>query len=110
MPRRRRSSPAGAADVRTLLFREPNGARAEAEIRRTVHAQAVLFALGYALTALWKRRGIVPEGVLGHSSGEYAAAVCAGIMSLPVAARALMSRARLMEHLPPGAMAAVGPE
>lgn len=98
---------AGGPDVRPLLLQEPSAA-AEAEIRRTVNAQALLFALGYALTALWRARGIVPDGVLGHSSGEYAAAVCAGVISLPVAARALMTRARLMEQLPPGVMAAVG--
>ncbi len=97
---------AGGPDVRALLFREPTP-HAEAELRRTVHAQTVLFALGYALAEWWKAHGVVPGGVLGHSSGEYAAAVCAGVLTLPDAARGLMARAQLMDRLPPGAMAAV---
>jgi acyl transferase domain-containing protein len=97
----------GAGDVRALLFRPPTP-EAELEIRRTVHAQAVLFALSCALTTWWRDRGIQPSGVAGHSSGEYAAAVCAGVMTMPDAARALMVRARQMDRLPPGAMAAVG--
>ncbi|MFA5910704.1 MAG: beta-ketoacyl synthase N-terminal-like domain-containing protein [Vicinamibacterales bacterium] len=98
---------AGAPDVRPLLLRESTP-EAEEELRKTVHAQGALFVLGYALDALWRSWGIVPGAVIGHSSGEYAAAVSAGILTLPDAARAVAARARLMGQLPPGVMAAVG--
>ncbi|MDP2320783.1 MAG: SDR family NAD(P)-dependent oxidoreductase [Acidobacteriota bacterium] len=98
---------AGAPDVRPLLFRESTP-EAEDVLRQTVHAQAVLFATGCALDALWRSWGIVPGAVIGHSSGEYAAAVSAGLLSLADAAKVVASRARLMNRMPPGVMAAVG--
>jgi len=98
---------AGAPDVRPLLFCEPTP-DAEETLRHTVHAQCALFALGCALDALWRSWGIVPGAVIGHSSGEYAAAVSAGLMTMPEAARVLVARARLMDRMPAGVMAAVG--
>ncbi|MDP2390900.1 MAG: SDR family oxidoreductase [Acidobacteriota bacterium] len=98
---------AGAPDVRPLLFREPTP-EAEGVLRQTVHAQAVLFAIGCALDALWRSWGIVPGAVIGHSSGEYAAAVSAGLLSLVDAAKVVAARARLMDRMAPGVMAAVG--
>ncbi len=97
----------GAPDVRPLIFREPTP-DAEAALRHTVHAQCALFAIGCALDALWRSWGIVPGAVVGHSSGEYAAAVSAGVLSMPQAARVLAARARLMDRMPDGVMAAVG--
>jgi len=41
-----------------------------------------LFAFQYALTKLWENWVFIPDCVLGHSAGEYTAAVIAGIMSL----------------------------
>jgi len=98
---------AGSPDVRPLLFREPSP-EADQQLRQTVNAQCVLFALGCALDALWRSWGIVPGAVIGHSSGEYAAAVSSGLLSMADAARVLATRARLMDRLPPGVMAAVG--
>jgi acyl transferase domain-containing protein len=105
---------AGAPDVRPLLFRLPPWAtrdataEADEELRKTVNAQCALFAIGCALDALWRSWGIVPGAVIGHSSGEYAAAVSSGLLSLADAARVLAARARLMDRMPPGVMAAVG--
>jgi acyl transferase domain-containing protein len=97
---------AGTPDVRPLLLREPT-AEADAVLRQTVHAQGALFAIGCGLDALWRSWGIVPGAVIGHSSGEYAAAVSAGVLSMPDSARVLAARARLMHGLPPGGMTAV---
>jgi len=98
---------AGLADVRDFLLASPSP-ELEAFVRETIHAQPVIFALSHALTALWRQRGITPSAVLGHSSGEYAAAVAAGVFSLEEAARALAARARLMAGMPAGGMTAVG--
>ncbi|WP_185444113.1 acyltransferase domain-containing protein [Kribbella qitaiheensis] len=42
-----------------------------------------------ALGLLWRRRGVVPGGVVGHSVGEVAAAVLAGVVSVTDGARVI---------------------
>lgn len=74
----------------------------------TRYAQPALFALEYSLAELWKSWGVKPNAVIGHSLGEYTAAVTAGILTLDDAMRLVTVRARLMSRLPrDGAMAAV---
>ena len=70
--------------------------------------QPALFALQYSLAMLWRSWGIVPQVVLGHSVGEFAAACVAGVFGLEDGLMLLCKRARLMNGLPRnGAMAAV---
>lgn len=75
---------------------------------RTAWTQPAIFALQTALVAAWADRGVVPVAVLGHSVGEIAAAVTAGILDLPSACRLVLARGAAMEALPAGgAMAAI---
>lgn len=65
--------------------------------------QPALFAVGVALARTLTGLGVAPAAVLGHSLGEYAAAVTAGALALDEAARLVVLRARLTAGLPGGA-------
>ncbi|MCF3131980.1 type I polyketide synthase [Streptomyces olivochromogenes] len=64
--------------------------------------QPALFAVAYALAATLTAFGIRPAAVLGHSVGEFAAAVTAGVLTLDEAAHLVAARGRLMHGLPEG--------
>ena len=51
-------------------------------IHETAFTQPALFVVQAALTDLWRSWGVVPDVVLGHSVGEFAAAYCAGVYTL----------------------------
>ncbi|MGB3438888.1 MAG: acyltransferase domain-containing protein, partial [Actinophytocola sp.] len=54
--------------------------------------QPASWAVMVALAALWRSAGVVPDGVVGHSQGEIAAAVVAGALSLADGARVVAMR------------------
>ena len=90
---------------RSLL--ELLGEADETALRDTAAAQPILFAVEYALDALWRSMAVEPAIVIGHSVGEFAAMVSAGVLSGPDAARLVAHRGRLMAACPPGAMLGV---
>ncbi|WP_433208453.1 type I polyketide synthase [Nocardia sp. CA-107356] len=72
----------------------------------TLVTQPALFAVEYALARTWLHLGVRPASMIGHSLGEYVAAVIAGVMTVSDAARLVVARAELMQNLAPGAMLA----
>jgi acyl transferase domain-containing protein len=71
-------------------------------------AQPVLFAIEYSMAALWMHWGITPAAMIGHSFGEYVAVCLADACSLDEAIDMVVSRAKAIADLSPGAMIAVG--
>ncbi len=83
-------------DLIELLY-STNGS---AKLNDTEFAQPAIFAIEYALSKLYESWGVRPNMVLGHSIGEYAAAVMAGVLDLESALKLVSARGRLMQSLP----------
>ncbi|WP_462203334.1 SDR family NAD(P)-dependent oxidoreductase, partial [Frankia sp. CcWB3] len=69
--------------------------------------QPALVALELALAALWESWGVTASVVIGHSVGEIAAAIHAGVMDRDAGLILITHRARLMQDTEPGGMLAV---
>ncbi|MBF6157404.1 aminotransferase class I/II-fold pyridoxal phosphate-dependent enzyme [Nocardia cyriacigeorgica] len=79
-----------------------------ADIDSTERAQPAIFAMEYAMASALAETGLRPAWLLGHSIGEYAAAVVAGVLDLDDGCRLVVLRGALMGRLPGGgAMLAV---
>ncbi|ODM98078.1 Phenolphthiocerol synthesis polyketide synthase type I Pks15/1 [Orchesella cincta] len=73
-------------------------------LHQSVYSQTSIFCIEYCLMKLWESWGIRPEAVIGHSLGEFAAAVCAGILCFEDALKLVATRSRLIDQLPRGKM------
>jgi [acyl-carrier-protein] S-malonyltransferase len=92
-------------DVAAVSFNGP----AE-ELNRTDRTQPAILTLSVALARLLESRGIKPSACAGHSLGEYAALVAAGVVVFADALTLVKERGRLMQEAcqaRPGGMAAV---
>jgi acyl transferase domain-containing protein/glutamate-1-semialdehyde aminotransferase len=94
-------------DLRAFLYPVEVNDDAQARLRKTTVAQVALFSVEYALACVWGMLGIAPAAMIGHSVGEFVAAVLAGVFSLEEALALVHERGRLMGSLPEGAMLAV---
>ena len=98
---------AGGPDVGPLVMAERDDQDATERLRQTHITQPALFAVQYAAAQQLEAWGIRPEAVVGHSIGEFAAAVVAGVLTVADAAHAVVERGRLMQAMEPGAMVAL---
>jgi [acyl-carrier-protein] S-malonyltransferase len=102
----REASDALSQDLGELIHSGPKEALA-----LTTNTQPVMLVAGVAAYRVWMdRTGVAPNVVAGHSLGEYAALVAAGVMTLQQAAPLVRLRAQAMQDAVPvgtGSMAAV---
>ena len=75
------------------------GAPGAPSLDRDDVVQPATFAVGVALSRLWAALGVRPSAVVGHSQGEFAAAVAAGALSLAEGARVVALRSRVLRRL-----------
>jgi amino acid adenylation domain-containing protein len=78
-----------------------------ASLVATEVTQPATFCLEYALARMWMSRGLKPALLIGHSVGEFVAAVIAGVMTLADAAKLVAKRGAILQALPAGSMLSV---
>lgn len=87
-------------------LKQPSGSGAMMD---PIDAQPANLALQISLTKLLRSKGVHPQGILGHSVGEVAAAWAAGVLSLEDAFKLCFCRASLQQKIVgSGTMLAVG--
>ncbi len=90
--------------LREACFSAPQEALNEVQL-----AQPVIFMIQCALVELFKTWGVYPDCVVGHSSGEVAAAYACGALSLAEATHLVFHRATLQQRRAgSGRMLAIG--
>ncbi|RZL95744.1 MAG: amino acid adenylation domain-containing protein, partial [Variovorax sp.] len=89
-------------DLRERMFSADDAALAP-----TAVTQPATFVLEYAIARQVLALGLKPVALVGHSVGEFAAAVLAGVMQLKDAAQLVAQRGALMQAQPAGAMLSV---
>jgi acyl transferase domain-containing protein/NAD(P)-dependent dehydrogenase (short-subunit alcohol dehydrogenase family)/acyl carrier protein len=72
---------------------------AEEALKDTTICQPAMVASDIAIMRLLDKHGVKPDIVMGHSLGEWAAAVGAGMVTFPEALVAVSARARAMAHV-----------
>ncbi len=95
-------------DLRQVLYPAVGGeSAASLQLEQTGLTQPALFVIEYALAQLWLSWGVKPQAMIGHSIGEYVAACLAGVFTLEDGLKLVVTRGRLMQALPGGAMLSV---
>ena len=67
----------------------------DSRVALTEVAQPLNFAIQVGLAALWRSWGVEPDGVVGHSVGEVAAAYVSGMLDLEDAVKVSLHRSRV---------------
>ncbi|WP_243715075.1 type I polyketide synthase [Micromonospora sp. KC207] len=86
----------------------PRQAILDGDYEAVDRTQTMIFAMQLGLAEMWRARGVEPDAVIGHSVGEIAAAVTAGILTVADGARLICRRSLLLREVAgQGAMALV---
>lgn len=78
------------------------------QLNQTALAQPAIVALQIAVQRSLVNLGVTPAAVIGHSLGEVAASVAAGVVDPIEAVNFAIERGRAMQACPPGLMLALG--
>jgi amino acid adenylation domain-containing protein len=100
-------TPLWGYDLKEILYPEAGRPYPSAGISRTEIAQPLVFVFEFALGKLLISKGMKPRAMIGYSFGEYTAACISGVFSLGDVLRLIVSRGRLMQEMPGGAMLSV---
>jgi len=95
------------SDIRDVLFGNDEDYNLTNALTNTYYTQPAVFVIEYALAKLLESFGVVPDLMVGHSVGEFAAATLAGTMQLDDALLMIAKRGELMQKLPKGDMLSV---
>jgi len=68
------------------------------EFDNIIYSHPAIFSVGYSLANMLIQKGIKPEAVLGHSLGEYIAAVIAGVLDVEDALHIIIKQAQLLQQ------------
>lgn len=102
------SMPAQApADLRKHMFEAADPEAARLVLEQPMFSLLSVFVVEYGLGKLWANWGVEPAVAIGHSAGEYVAAVLAGVMTLKDALGVVALRGEIFESAPAGGMLSV---
>ena len=108
-PRSQSSTRSSSDERATRSSREIERPEGESRLDETVVVQPAIAAIQVALTRLFAHYGLVPDGVVGHSIGEVAAAHAAGALTLEQAVAVIRGRSVIQDRASgAGRMLAVG--
>ncbi|GGF93615.1 MULTISPECIES: type I polyketide synthase [Cysteiniphilum] len=94
-------------DFKGILFPSLNMQGNCELIHQTKWAQPALFVTSFALATLLEKMGVKADCFIGHSVGEYVAAVLSGVIRLEDAIEIVLLRGMLMQQMPIGAMLSI---
>lgn len=88
--------------LRDILYPDTFELHPSGELDDQRRAGPAVFSVSYALGKMWMERGIQPDVLIGHSTGEYVAACLSGVLSLRDALHILVRRAEWIDTMPKG--------
>jgi malonyl CoA-acyl carrier protein transacylase len=93
----------GGFDLLEIMFGSPNLTEEEAsnKLRQTQYTQPAIYSVEMALVNLFKSKGINPGIVGGHSLGEFAALVSAGVLNFEDGLKVVITRGKAMAESAP---------
>jgi acyl transferase domain-containing protein/acyl carrier protein len=96
-------------DLRSILYPQNDEDKKNAAdiLSQTKYTQPAVFVIEYAMAKLLCSWGIEPDAMIGHSIGEYVAAVLAGVITLDDALMLVSARGRMIQELPGGTMLSI---
>jgi amino acid adenylation domain-containing protein len=100
-------SESNAIDLYSIVYPDAEDDQSPSLLTQTKYAQPALYLYEYALAKSLISRGCIPDSLIGHSIGEFAAAAIAGVFTFEDGLNLVSVRGELMQQQPPGKMLAV---